>query len=80
MMPFAETARVVRHQNEMITPDNLANDLHWGGVHIKSSELHPCTQLPVLSPRLSPSLLISHRGWDLCKTQDVMFSTQEDMQ
>lgn len=36
--------RVMRHQNDMITSDNLANDLHWGGEHIKLNELHRCTQ------------------------------------
>lgn len=58
MVLFAGMVWVMRHQNEMITSDNLANDLHWGGEHIKLNELHGCTQFSVLSPHLSFFVLV----------------------
>ena len=59
-VPFCRgTVWVVCHRNELITSDNLANDLHRGGEHIKLNELHRFTQFfrLVLSSRfLSYSL------------------------
>lgn len=65
-------------RNEMITSDNLANDLHWGGEHIKLNELHRCTQFSVLSSHLSFCLF----SFTVAKfyAEFEMFSTQEDMQ
>ena len=58
MGPFAGTVWIMRHQNEMITSDNLANDLHWGGEHIKLNEQYRCTQLSVSPSHLSYSLIL----------------------
>lgn len=44
-------------RNEMITSDNLANDLHWGRGHIKLNELHQCTWFPGLSSHFSFSFI-----------------------
>lgn len=65
------------HQNEMITSDNLANDLHWGGEHRKLNELHRCTQFSVLSSHLFFSYSLSLAQ---IYAESETFSTQEDMQ
>lgn len=76
MVPFARIVRVMCQ--EMITSDNLANDLHWGGEHIKLNELHRCTQFSVLFSHLSFCLF----SFTVAKfyAEFEMFSTQEDMQ
>lgn len=63
----------------MITSDNLANDLHWGGEHIKLNELHRRTQFSVSPYHLSFSVLFSFTVVQIY-AESEMFSTQEDMQ
>lgn len=72
VLPFAGTIWVMRHQNEMITSDNLANDLHWGGEHIKLNELHRCTQFSVSYSHLSFFLILFCCGSDICRIWDVL--------
>lgn len=61
----------------MIRSDNLANDLHWGGRHIKLNELHRSTlfQCHPLSFFFSYSLLLAP-----IYAESEMYSTLEDMQ
>lgn len=65
-------------RNEMITSDNLANDLHWGRGHIKLNELHQCTWFPGLSSHFS-FFLYSPQP-ELISAEFKMFSVQENWQ
>lgn len=78
MVSFAGAVWVMRHQNEMITSDNLANDLHWGEEHIywmSYTEVHSFQSHPLISLFLLFSFTMAE-----IYAESEMFSTQEDMQ
>lgn len=69
MVSFAGTIWVMRHQNEMITSDNLANDLHWGGEHINwisYTDTHSFQSCPLIC------LILFHYASDLYRIWDVL--------
>lgn len=54
------------HQDELITSDDLANDLLLGGEHIY------CTPFPVSSSNLTLSPILFQFGSYLCSLGDVL--------
>lgn len=66
----------MRHQNEMITSDKLANDLHWGRRAHKNEWATPMYTSQSYPLIFSYSRILSNCGWD-SHAEPEMFSTQE---
>lgn len=63
---LAGTVWIMWHQDELITSDDLANDLLLGGEHIY------CTPFPISSSNLALSPILFQFGSYLCSLGDVL--------